>query len=261
MTPRSEPVEAYLDELLGRLHGAPVAVRRMLTETELHLYTAVDDGLSEGLDEPAAGQRAVARFGSVERVAREWNAHAPAESLVVFGRRLVGDLAPLAGVGLVAIGLSGLVARLMTGLWGLRFMFADPPGTRYSAGECRYWLFLHPHAGSCTSAYLAESLADGVHTRYAAGLIGLALLSIVAITRRRRGIRSFGRPTALTAFTAASLFAAAAIALIGLGADDLRVSGGNGAGQWLSGAVVAIPLAVLYGWQFLHVGRRSPLTT
>jgi HAAS domain-containing protein len=260
MTPRCEPVERYLDDLLGRLHGAPAEVRRMLAETELHLYAAVDDGLSAGLDETAAADEAVARFGPVERVAREWNAHAPAESLLVFARRLIGDLMPLAGVGLLAIGLSGVVARVMASIWGLRFVFADPPGTRYSSGECRYWLFLHPHAGSCTNAYLAESLADGTHARYAAGLIGLGLLAVVTIIRRRRGSRVFEPPTVLTAFTATALFAAAAIALISLGADDVRVSGGNGAGQWFSGAVIAIPIAVVYGWQFLSLGRRSLLT-
>lgn len=259
MTP-SEPVEEYLDDLLGRLHGAPRAVRRMLTETELHLYTAVEVGLSQGLDESTAGQQAVARFGPVDQVAREWNAHAPAASLVAFGRRFAGELSQLAVIGLVAIGISGLLARLMTSLWGLRFMFADPPGTRYTPGQCRYWLAIHPHAGSCTGAYLAESFADGTQARYAAGLVGLGLLAIVAITRRRRGVRLFAPPTVLTAFTATALFAAAAVALISLGADDLRVSGGNGAGQWLSGAIVALPLAVLYGWGFLHLGRRSPLT-
>jgi hypothetical protein len=257
MTQVSEPVEDYLNELLGRLHGSPAAVRRMMAETELHLYTAVEDGLSQGLDISAAGLHAVTRFGTAEQVARAWNAQAPAEPLWTFVRRLAGELMPLAGVGLTAIGVSGLLARAMTTLWGLRFMFADPPGTRYAVGQCHSWLRLHPHSAGCTSAYLAESLADGTQARFAAGVVGVAVLAGVAIHRRRRGARILTPPSMLATFTAAALFTAASIALLGLGSDDLRVAGGNGAGQWFSGAVVSFPLAVFFGWQFLHQGRRT----
>jgi hypothetical protein len=260
VTPMSEPVENYLDELLARLHGAPSAVRRMMAETELHLYTAVEEGLSQGLDVPAAGFQAVRRFGSAEQVARAWNAQAPAEPMRSFVHRLAGELALLAGVGLTAIGISGLLARLMTAMWGLRFMFADPPGTRYTVGQCHYWLRLHPHAAGCTGAYLAESLTDGTDARFAAGVIGVAVLTIVGIQRRRRGIRLLTPPSTLTAFAAAALFTAASTALLALGADDLRIAGGNGAGQWLSGAVVSFPLAVLFIWLFLRQGRRTPST-
>src|SRR5665213_1721292 len=81
-----------------------------------------------------AARAAVARFGSAERVAQMWTASAPPKPMPpvkVMLRRAATQLALLAGVGLVAIGVSGLIARAMTSLWGLRFMFADPPGTTY----------------------------------------------------------------------------------------------------------------------------------
>lgn len=259
MSPRSDVVENYLDELLAGLRGNAAAVRRMLTETEEHLYAAIEADVACGMDPEDAAQQAIARFGAPDRVGRAWSASAPPEPLAAFARRVVGQLIPLGGVGLVAIGISGVLARLMTALWGRSFVFADPPGARYSASDCQYWLSLRPNSGSCANAYLAEAVADGLQARYVAGILGLITLAIVAIRRRRRGLPVLMAPPVLTSFTGAALFLAATAALIGLGTDAMRISGGNGAGQWLSGAVIAFPVAIAYGVAFLRSGRRAPL--
>jgi len=73
MTGHDDLIEAYLDQLLARLHGRPRDVRRMLAEAEEHLRDAVSEGEAAGLDREEAARRAVARFGSADDVARRAN--------------------------------------------------------------------------------------------------------------------------------------------------------------------------------------------
>ncbi len=259
MNERSDIIENYLDELLAGLVGDAGAVRRMLTETETHLYSDVDQAVARGMNHDEAARAAVAQFGPADRVTAMWNASAPPKALPpvrVMARRAASQLAPLGGVGLVAIGISGLVARAMTALWGLRFMFADPPGTTYSASSCHYWMSIHPRAATCTSAYLAESMADGLQARYAAGLLGLLVLGAIVVRRRLRQAPLVNVPAPSTALTAVAIFFAAAVALAALATDAARVSHGNGAGQWLSAAVVALVAALSYAFIYLRTTHR-----
>jgi len=263
MNERSDIIETYLDDLLAGLVGEAGAVRRMLTETETHLYSGVEQAVARGVERDDAARAAVARFGPAERVAKLWTASAPPKPmppLTVMLRRAATQLAPLAGVGLVAIGISGLIARAMTSLWGLRFMFADPPGTTYPASSCSYWMSLHPHAATCANAYLAESLADGLNARYAAGFLGVVVLAVIALRRRLRHTPLISPPMPSTALSAVALFGAATIALAALAADAIRVSHGNGAGKWLSAAVVALIVCVSYGFAYLRSTRRRITT-
>ena len=259
MNERSDIIETYLDDLLAGLAGEAGAVRRMLAETEAHLYSDVEQAVAAGLERDDAARAAVARFGSAERVAQMWTASAPPKPMPpvkVMLRRAATQLAPLAGVGLVAIGVSGLIARAMTSLWGLRFMFADPPGTTYPASSCSYWMSLHPHAPTCTSAFLAESLADGLNARYAAGVLGLVVLAVIAARRRLRHAPVISQPTPSTALIAVAIFGAATVALASLAADAMRVSHGNGAGKWLSAAVVALIVSASYALAYLRSTRQ-----
>jgi hypothetical protein len=252
---RSDIIESYLDDLLAGLGGEAGAARRMLAETEAHLYADFDEAVAHGVEREDAARAAIARFGQAERVAQVWSAGAPPKPIPPLStmlRRATTQLAPLLGIGLVAIGISGLVARAMTSLWGLRFMFADPPGTTYPASSCRYWMSLHPRAATCTSAYLSESLTDGLNARYAAGLLGLVVLAVIAVRRRLRRAPLISLPMPSTALIAVAVFCAAAVALAALAADAIRVSHGNGAGQWLSAAVVAVLVAVSYGLAYLR---------
>ena len=263
MNKRSDIIENYLDDLLAGLVGEAGAVRRMLTETETHLYADVDQAVARGMTHDDAARAAIARFGTADRFTHMWNASAPPKPLPplrVMLRRAAKQLAPLAGVGLVAVGISGIIARAMTSLWGLRFMFADPPGTTYPASSCHYWMSLHPRAATCTSAYLAESLADGLNARYAAGIVGLVVLAVIAVRRRLRRAPLINAPAPSTALIAVAVFLAATVALAALATDAVRVSHGNGAGQWLSAAVVALIVALSYAFIYLHATRRQ-LTT
>jgi hypothetical protein len=227
----------------------------MLTETEAHLYADLDRGVARGLARDDAARAAVVQFGPAADVARVWSASAPPKPMPPLSAMLrhgATQLAPLVGVGLIAIGISGLLARVMTSLWGLRFMFADPPGTTYPASSCSYWMSLHPRAATCTSAYLAESLADGLNARYAAGVLGLVVLAVLVVRRRRRQLPLISLPSPATALIAGGVFCAATVALAAVAADAIRVAHGNGAGQWLSAAIVALLVAVSYGFAYLH---------
>ena len=261
MSEHSDIIESYLDDLLANLVGEASAVRRMLTETEAHLYADLDAGVGHGLARDDAARAAIVHFGPAERVAHQWSAGAPPRPLPPLPKMLrngATQVAPLVSVGLLAIGVSGLVARAMTALWGLRFMFADPPGTTYSASSCSHWMSLHPHAATCTSAYLAESMSDGLDARYAAGLLGLTVLAVLVVRRRRRHLPLISLPSQVTALVAGGIFCAAAVALSALATDAIRVAHGNGAGQWLSAAIVALLVAVSYGLAYLRSAHRRP---
>jgi len=131
-------------------------------------------------------------------------------------------------------------------------MFADPPGTTYPASSCSHWMALHPHAATCTSAYLAESLADGLDARYAAGVLGVVVLAAIVIFRRRRQLTVIVLPSPVAALITGGVFCAATIALAALATDAIRVAHGNGAGQWLSAAIVAFLVAGGYGLAYLR---------
>jgi hypothetical protein len=245
----SEPIEAYLDALQQRLAGSPREVRRMVAEAESHLYDALDAGLARGLSQSDAERAALEQFGTPGEVGA---AHAAQRrtSWRDLSVRAVRQFAPLVAVGLLAIGASGLVARLMVAVWSPTTVFADASGTRYGAGECHNWLSIHPHAPTCTAAYIAESMADGLQLRYAAGVLGLALALALLLWRRWRPVRPV-MPAVVPAFAALVAFGLVGIGLLALGLDQVRIADGHGSGQWLSAAVVALPIAGYYLWRFV----------
>ena len=64
-----DPIERYLDQLLGTLPGSPRQVRHTLAEVETHLFDATSQARTDGLDEFAARAAAVQRMGPVAGVA------------------------------------------------------------------------------------------------------------------------------------------------------------------------------------------------
>jgi hypothetical protein len=255
------PIESYLDELLARLHGRPRDVRRALHEVEDHLYTHAEAAAAAGADPADAEADAIATFGSASAVARGFNTALPVSARGGLLRALAVQLTALAGIGLVAIGVSGLVEGAMARIWGQVFTVADPPGTRYSAAACRYWESIHPHAATCAQAYVAESLGDGLFQRYAAGLLGVVVLLTWTFLRRRRRLPIIG-PLTATVPTAlgATAFGVAAAIFAALAGDRWHLAADYGAGQWLSAAVVAAVIAAGYAGAFLRRSAGSSWT-
>ncbi|MGH9075399.1 MAG: HAAS signaling domain-containing protein [Acidimicrobiales bacterium] len=245
----ADPIEAYLDRLLGELRGGPADVRRVLAETEAHLYEAVELGGAEGLSLEAAQALALERFGKPAQVARQFRIAGrtgPPWSVIA---ELACRLWLMAGVGLTAVGLSGLLAWGMMAIGSRSFVFGGGSITRYTPSECARYLGLHPAAHTCAQAVLAENVSDGLEYRVLAGALAVVILASYGVLRRRRKSRATITLVAdsVVAALGAGLFGAATVVLIGGGIDLIALGRSPGAGQLLSGGILALPGALAYG--------------
>jgi hypothetical protein len=254
-----DAVDNYLDQLADALVLRGRSVRRILAETEAHLWEAAADGERRGLAPARAEQDAVERFGPPATVARRF---AAAENRLPSGLvwSTLLSLALVAGIGLVAIGVSGGVAAAMGAVAGKPFVAADAPGVAYTPERCAEYRALVPGATSCEQAALDHHYDEVVGYRLDAGVLGVIVLAGWWFVRRRRV--STGRTTALPAtYTAAGgavLFGVAAFGMLGLGTMQAAFAHNSGEGQLLSGGIVALLVAAGFGLWLLR-SRRSPL--
>ena len=247
--PAAGLVEQYLDELYARLRCAPRDARRILAEAEDHLREAVTDGLAAGLTQAEAEEQAVSSFGSARAVVRAHDRRLGRLPSLAVLRDVVMAAWRLGAIGLVAVGASGLIAWVMNAAFGRSFVGGAPGAIRYPAADCRRWLSLWPHAHTCAQAVMLENSSDAVSLRLAAGVLGLAALAAYHLARRRsRDLL----PDGFTPTVAMTLFGAAGLILAGVSVDDtvlgMRSGLGTaaGAGFYLSGAIVALFMALRY---------------
>jgi hypothetical protein len=255
----SEPIEEFLDELLLELRGPPRTVRRALSEVEEHLREAVREGVGAGLTETDAAHRAVARFGSAAETAALLDRAAPFAPGALI-REAIGALVPVGAVFLLAIGLSGMVADAFGRAFGTAFVAGDAPGVTYTAERCAQYLSFEPRAQSCEEAATLHHYGEVVDYRLAAGALGLVALAGWALWRKGRPRRphrgALGRAFPLT--VGAALAAAAAGALLFLGASGVITGHWDGTGNPLSAGVVSAFLAAAFGaalWRELYRRR------
>ncbi len=235
-----EPIEEYLDRLLTRLTGSPRQIRRMMAETEEHLRSTSDNLEAGGMDRLAAEDEAVRRFGSADVVSPGLPGR-----LVGLVRSLVG----LVGVGLVAIGASGLIAEVFGRIWGADFVAGDLPGTTYTSARCQDFVGFFP-GHSCLEAAALHHWGEVVIYRVAVGVLGLFVLGLYWLLRRQ-GTAGRG----LVHLIGTVLFGGAAAVLGAVALNTILAGGGVGSGAPLSAAVVAAAVACLYGpgaWRFLR---------
>jgi HAAS domain-containing protein len=244
-------IEGYLDQLLGHLRGSAHDVRRILAEAEEHLRDAAAELVAAGASDEEAQRRAIERFGRPRTVARRFSARLAPVPPAAVAAELARAALPLGGVALVAIGASGLVAELLGRLLGAGFVAGDLPGMTYTPQRCAEFLEYFPDAGGCAQAAALHHWGEVVEYRVAVGALGLLVLGAFLLWRRGRGGRPpeyLGvLPDGFAATVATSLYGVAAAVFALEGLDALLVAGGDGAGQWLSAAVVALAMAVLYG--------------
>ena len=222
----SESIEQYLDELYAQLRTDPRSARRLLDEAADHLQSTADELEAAGMDRVAAELEAVRRFGAARPLA------------VAQTRRTVGRLALetgaamtlLGGIGLVAIGLSGLLAAAMGALFGRDFV----------GGGLARSVFGGPPAS------VAENAGDAVSLRVLAGLVGVVLLAGVWAARRA-GLRLRVLPVSYVDLVALVAFAGATVVLGAGSVDQLVQHAGRGIGFFLSGALASLAGAVLFG--------------
>ena len=132
----------------------------------------------------------------------------------------------LAGCGLVAVGISGLVALVMNVMVGRGFV-----------GGRTVFLGAGPS--------IREVADDAVVLRVAAGLVGFSLLLAYLAWRRHASGPSL-LPAGLVDALGAAAFAAATAGLTIVAADQAVQMGAPGVGFALSGALVALPACVYF---------------
>jgi hypothetical protein len=217
------PIEDYLDELVRRTRSDPRTLRRLLDETNDHLAAAAAELEAAGKPRVDAEREAVRRFGPAADLAREsWR-----RSLASLVVETVRAAILLGACGLVAVGLSGVLAAVFNVLFGQRFVGAT---TIWGTG------------GSTVN----ETAQDAVMLRVLAGLVGLLVLVGYAALRRYAK-PAVVLPRGLVDALGAAAFAAAAVALTGASVDQaVAGAAGHGVGFFLSGALASLVGAIVF---------------
>jgi MYXO-CTERM domain-containing protein len=214
------PIDDYLDELLRRTRADARTTRRLLDEASDHLHATAAELHGSGMSRQQAETEAVRRFGPVTPIV-----HATfRRSLLALVFETVRAALFLAGCGLVAVGISGLVALVMN-LWA---------GRSFVGGETVF-----------PGASVQETADDAVVLRVIAGLVGLLVLLGYLAWRRRASSPSV-LPAGLVDALGAAAFAAGTAGLAIASADQAVQTGTPGVGFPLSGALVALPATVYF---------------
>jgi hypothetical protein len=244
-------IEEYLSDLRASLELGPQEAGLVVAEAEDHLRETAACGLATGMTEDEAQLAAISAFGSISAVVR---AHASRPAGFIRGRTpaaILGDLVlagwKLAGTGLIAVGVSGLVVLLMNVAFGRAFTGRAPAGVSFQKADCAYWMSLWPGAHACATARMLEASSDGVVLRAGAGVIGVALLvayGIVRFVQRRRGRGPVVVLAGYFPLLAAGVFGAGALGLALAQLTGFAIT--EGPGTYLSGAIVAAAAAAWY---------------
>lgn len=250
------PIEFYLDSLFEATRELPPReARYLLAETEAHLRDAADAAMASGLPPYEAEVGALAAFGTVDDLV-------PRES-----RRIRMSLRGLAGqvlrsatllgaIGAMAVGASGVVAGLIYLIGGANSIVTVPAAV-LTPQNCARWLSQQTGA-DCHQAALSDWAFETVYVRLALGLAGVLLL-IAYRSGRRRWPGNSGLTPIVTDTAATLAFAVAGLWTTGLGVDAVIVSGGQGAGQWLSAAPIALAAAAFYCTRLAKRIREEPV--
>jgi hypothetical protein len=245
-------IDEYLSELRAGLELAPAEAGLVVAEAEDHLRETAACGLAAGMTEQEAQLAAISAFGPVNAVVR---AHASRPAGFIRGRTpaaVLGDLIlaawKLAGTGLAAVGVSGLVVLLMNLVFGRAFTGQAPASVSFQKANCAYWMSLWPGARTCAAAHTLEASSDAVILRAGAGAVGVALLAAYCVVRylqRRHGQSPVVVLAGYFPLLAASVFGAGALGLTLAQLTGFAIT--QGPGTYLSGALVAAAVAAWYG--------------
>ncbi len=246
-------IDAYLDDLLARLHGPADRVRRIVAEAEAHLRDAADANEAAGMDPAAAESAAVERFGSPAVVASAANRSLGAASPTQLVTATGWLAAKLCAVGLVAVGLSGPLATALAAIVGRGYVFGLPAGVSMPGSACAHWLAVQAGASGCAQAGMFENADDTLGLRVAAGVLGLLLTGGLLLLRRigRRPVDVL--PRGFGATVGGTVFGCAAVVLFVLGLSDSVVALNFGQGQWYVDSLISLVVSV---WFFAGLLRR-----
>jgi hypothetical protein len=237
-----------IQQYLARLRASLPArdADRIMAEAEDHLRETEHAGLAVGLTEMEAQAAAISAFGSVTAVvrahrARHFRSGALAGDLVTAAWKLIWLM-------LLAAGLTGLLDVIMEFMVGGDFLSGLVP--RLTPEQCRHVMSQYPYAaGNCSQASFLGGSHGLLTVCTVAGLLGIFLfLAYLAMRDFQRG-----RGRAAWQVLPAGFFPAAAVTAFGLLAAGLSwrtgviAADGDGPGGLITGAVLAIAVAVFYG--------------
>jgi len=241
-------IELYLDQLADELIASPRRARRILAETQDHLYTARQSLINGGMTPEEAEAAALQQFGSPAVVARSFRRGTPIASLP-FIESLGTTLLGLAAVGFIAIGLSGVLALGFGAVTGKSFVSGDLPGVTYTAERCNDFFRFHPEAADCATAATAHHYDEVVFQRIDVGVLGLfALVAYFAARRLRRPRRM---PAAFAPTIGAAVFGLAGCGFTLMAVGQTVTGGSDGAGAYLSGGLVGLAVAAVFSLRLL----------
>jgi hypothetical protein len=152
----------------------------------------------------------------------------------------------LAWVGFVSIGVSGVVAAGTQAAFGAGFLAGDLPDVTYTADRCADLKEYAPSSASCEEAAALHHSDETVTYRLAAGVLGLLLLGVWVVARRRGSQPGDGLPAGMVAAAGCALFGVVGLALLAQGLELLAVGPNAGEGADLSAAVVSLVVAALF---------------
>ena len=256
------PIDTYLDELVSRLSTRrPRQLRSLLAEAEAHLRDDAGAGVAAGLTQHAAETNAVTRFGPVEEIAIAERATWRAPAAVV-AKQFVGSAALLGGTAAITIGISGLTALIVRAVSGAKVLVDPPTAAVLTPSNCARWLGTRTASPgpACRSAAIRDWVSEVIGYRLGAGVLGVILVVALVMLKRRRGTIP-ALPPLVTNSIAAVAFAAAGSWLLAAGIDSIVISHGDGAGQWLSAAPVALVAAGVYGLRLIRDVQHVTLDT
>jgi HAAS len=241
-------IEQYLDQLADELIASPRQARRILAETQDHLYSARQSLIDGGMAPGEAEKTALSQFGTPAVVARSFRPGLQLTSLP-FIESLGTTLLGLAAVGFIAIGLSGVLSFGFGALVNRDFVSGDLPGVTYTPQRCDDFFRFHPEASTCEDAATAHHYDEIVFQRIDVGVLGLLALAAYFAARRLRQARSM--PAVFAPTIGAALFGIAGVGFTLMSIGQTVTGGSGGAGAYLSGGLVCLVFAAAYGLRLL----------
>lgn len=248
------PLESYLDELFDRLGGTGGAGRRALAETEDHMRSLAEAAVAAGAGEQEAELAAIARFGPAAQIAGQLqDVHAGIWRWV---RPAFTGLWLAGGAGLVAVGVSGLVAQLLGQAYGALFVAGDAPGVTYTAARCAEYFEYAPGARSCAAAAAAHHWGEVVSGRVEIGVLGLLALLALWLGRRltRLGTPAWTPPRLTVVLPLTAVFALAGVAATGYAGLQAATANRGMLGANLATGLAALAAAAVLAAVMLAAG-------
>ena len=261
----TDPIDAYLDELLARLRGPANYVRRVLCEAEAHLRDAVDEQVATGTELDEARRVSIQRFGTPAQVAATANRSIAGQTAAQAIGALAWAAARMIVVGLASVGIAAVLARGLAAITSQAFVFGVPTDAVLPAERCAHWLSVQPSATTCSQAAMLENASDTFQLYTGSAVIGIGLIGIAltihAILRRAHGAAPTETlPAAVVPAIGATVFGGTGAALLSAGLSNVMLQGFWGRGLWLVDGGMSVLVACIYAVIFARAVLAGPHT-